>query len=67
MAMVCPAVTRSFSLTSTCLMRAVIFELTSTDSFGWIVPVADTTDFISMRTTFVVSTAAACSASCCPA
>ena len=38
-------------------MRAVIFELTSTESTGMIVPVADTVDFISMRTTVAVSPA----------
>ena len=64
MAMVWPAVTVSFSCTSTLLMRAVIFELTSTESTGRMVPVAETVDLISMRCTGVVCTAAACSAAC---
>ena len=40
-------------------MRAVIFELTSTESTGRIVPVASTVDLISMRCTVNVSTACA--------
>ena len=40
-------------------MRAVILELTSTESTGRIVPVASTVDLISMRCTATVSTACA--------
>ena len=47
-------------------MRAVIFELTSTESTGRIVPVASTVDLIFMRTASTVETAfaASCAALC---
>ena len=65
-ATVWPAFTVSFSFTRTFLIRAVIFEETSTESTGMIVPVAETVDFRLTRFTVAVCTCVWFFASCLP-